>query len=102
MAAVVVMPLIKLKMVFAPRKPAATRGTEGAIVTKAPIVAMFVASKEELTKCFAGIARGREDMRPASLRKATTDPVNVIPPTEKIRSRNYPTEKEYSPMRTPR
>ena len=81
-AAVVVMPLMKLSIVFAPRNPAATMGTDGAIVTKAPIVAMFVARRVEFTKCFAGIDNGREDTRPASLRNATIEPVNVMPPAK--------------------
>ena len=54
-AAVVVKPLMKLRIVFAPRNPAATRGAEGASVTNAPIVAMLVASRDELTKCLAGM-----------------------------------------------
>ena len=72
--------MIKLSRVFAPRKPAATRGAEGAIVMKAPMEAMLVANNEELTKCLAGMWNGRDDMRPASLRNATTEPVKVIPP----------------------
>ena len=80
MAAVVVKPLMKLSRVFAPRKPAATRGACGAIVTKAPIEAILVAKSDEFTKCFAGSVIGRDDMRPASFRNATTEPVKVIPP----------------------
>lgn len=50
------------------------------MVRNAPIVAMFVPSRVELTTCFPGMTLGLEDIRPASFLKATTEPVNVIPP----------------------
>ena len=74
--------MMKLRTVLAPRKPAAMRGAVGAMVMKAPIDAMLAPSKVEFTMCFAGIATGLDDIRPASLRNATTDPVNVIPPIQ--------------------
>lgn len=80
MAAVVVNPFKKLRIVLAPKKLAATRGVDGAIAMKPAIVRAFAPSREPLTKCFPGSTKGFEDMRPANLRKATTDPVNVTPP----------------------
>lgn len=79
-AAVVVKPLMKLSTVFAPRKPAATRGAEGAMAKNAPIDAMFAPSNELLIRCFAGSAIGLDDIFPASFKNATMEPVNVIPP----------------------
>ena len=79
-AAVVVYPFKKLRTVFAARHPAATNGAPGAILTNAPILARFAPSREELMICLPGRMRGREDIFPASLRKATMDPVNVTPP----------------------
>jgi len=45
------------------------------------MVATFNPRREEFRKCRGpGILIGFEDMRPASLRKATTEPVKVTPP----------------------
>jgi hypothetical protein len=56
-------------------------GEPGAITRKVPIVATLRPRREELRKCRGpGILIGFEDMRPASLRKATTEPVKVTPP----------------------
>lgn len=79
-AAVVVKPLMKLKTAFAPRKPAATIGTDGAIVTKAAMDAMFAPNKELLMRCFPGRVSGLDDMRPANFKNATMEPVKVTPP----------------------
>lgn len=79
-AAVVVYPFVKLRAAFAARAPAAIIGLPGAMVTKAPIVATFVASKPELRKCRPGKTLGLEDIRPPSFKNATMEPVKVIPP----------------------
>lgn len=50
------------------------------MVTNAPIVPALAASRDALIRCRPGSIVGREDMRPASLRNATIEPVNVIPP----------------------
>lgn len=71
---------MKLSKAFAPRKPAATIGTLGADVTNAAIVAMLVANSPPLMICRPGRASGLEDIFPASLKKATMEPVNVTPP----------------------
>ena len=56
-------------------------GEPGARVRKAPIVAMLAPRRELLTRWRGpGMRIGFEDMRPASLRKATTEPVKVTPP----------------------
>jgi len=56
-------------------------GEPGAMARKVPIVAILRPRSEELRKCRGpGILIGFEDMRPASLRKATTEPVKVTPP----------------------
>lgn len=73
-------PLMKLSKALAPRKPAATTGTLGADVMNAAMVAMFVAKSPLLIIWRPGRARGLEDIFPASLKKATMDPVNVTPP----------------------
>ena len=73
-------PLMKLSKALAPRKPAATTGTLGADVTNAAMVATFVAKSPLLMIWRPGRARGLEDIFPASLKKATMDPVNVTPP----------------------
>jgi hypothetical protein len=58
-------------------------GEPGAKARKVPIVAMLAPRREELTRCRGpGILIGFDDMRPASLRNATTDPVNVTPPKD--------------------
>lgn len=79
-AAVVVYPLMNDRAVLADRHAAAMAGAPGAMVTKAPIVPALAASNDELMRCLPGRTVGREDIRPASLRKATSEPVNVIPP----------------------
>lgn len=79
-AAVVVNPFTKLSTVLAERAMAATTGAPGAIVTKAPMVPAFAASRLELIKCRPGRDNGREDIFPASFMKATMLPVNVMPP----------------------
>lgn len=80
MAAVVVYPLVKLSAVLAAKAAAAIMGLPGAMVIKAPMVAALEASKPALMAWRPGKILGREDTRPASLRKATMDPVNVMPP----------------------
>jgi hypothetical protein len=79
-AAVVVNPLIKLRAAFVAKKAAATSGAVGAAERKPAIVRAFAPRSELLTKCRLGNIKGLEDMRPASLRKATIEPVKVIPP----------------------
>lgn len=76
-------PLIKLSAALAARAPAAIMGAPGAIVRKAPNVAVLAANNPVLRICRPGITLGREAMRPASLRNATIDPVNVTPPCAK-------------------
>lgn len=51
------------------------------MVTKAPIVATLLPSRLVLIKCLPGSNIGRDDIRPASFRKATIEPVKVTPPT---------------------
>ena len=65
---------------FAPKHVAAMAGDAGAIVTKAPIVAILLPSKVELITCRPGRIVGRDDMRPANFMKATIEPVKVTPP----------------------
>jgi hypothetical protein len=86
MAEVVVNPFRKLSTVFAPRQVAAIKGAPGAMVTNAPIVAMFAPRSDELMRCLPGRMVGVDLMRPASFKKATIDPVNVTPP---IRTPKY-------------
>jgi hypothetical protein len=98
-AAVVVYPFRKLSMVLEPRHAAAIAGAPGAIETNAPMVAMFAPSNEELTKCLPGKILGLDDIRPASLRKATIEPVKVTPPIQVSQVRRvlkifYETKKE--------
>lgn len=81
MAAVVVYPFKKLSIVFAPKQVAAIAGDAGAMDRKALIVNIFPPSKLELITWRPGRIFGLDDMRPASLRKATIDPVKVTPPT---------------------
>jgi hypothetical protein len=81
-AAVVVYPFKKLSRVFAPRQAAAIPGLAGAKVTNAPIVATLVPSKVELRRCRPGRTSGLDDMRPASFKNATIEPVKVTPPIE--------------------
>lgn len=80
MAAVVVNPLIKLRIALAPRKEAATTGVVGAIAKKPAIVSALAPNSELLIKCFPGSAKGFDDILAASFKKATMDPVKVIPP----------------------
>lgn len=44
------------------------------------MVAALAVRIPPFTKCLAGIANGLDDMRPASFKNATIEPVNVIPP----------------------
>lgn len=81
MAEVVVYPFKKLSAVFAPKQVAAMAGDAGPMDRKAPIVNILPPSKLELITCRAGRILGLDDIRPASLRKATIDPVKVTPPT---------------------
>jgi hypothetical protein len=75
-------PLAKLSAVFADKQTAATAGAPGAMVKNAPMVPALAASRLELIKCLPGRIVGREDILPASLRNATIEPVNVMPPTD--------------------
>jgi hypothetical protein len=80
MAAVVVNPLMKLSNAFAPRNVAARSGVAGAILRKPAMVSALAPNSELFTRCRLGKSKGLDAMRPASLKKATIDPVNVIPP----------------------
>lgn len=55
-------------------------GDPGAMATKAPMVPTLAASMPELTMWRPRKSSGREDILPASLRKATMEPVKVMPP----------------------
>jgi hypothetical protein len=44
------------------------------------MVATLVAKRVEFMTCLPGSMSGLEDILPASLRKATIEPVNVMPP----------------------
>lgn len=83
MADVVVNPFKKLSTVLPAKHAAATAGAPGAIVMKAPIVAILAPRRDVLIRCRPGSTKGFDDIRPASLRAATTEPVKVIPPIEK-------------------
>ena len=85
MAAVVVYPLMKLSTVLAPRKDAATTGVVGIIDKKPAMVNTFAPNRELFTKCPPGSARGLDDIRPASFKNATIEPVNVIPPVKIVK-----------------
>ena len=80
-AAVVVYPFKKLRTAFPARHPAAINGAPGAMVINVPIVAIL-RPKRELLRAWRGPGSliGFEDMRPASLRNATIEPVKVTPP----------------------
>ena len=80
MAEVVVKPLRKLRIVFAPRHVAAIIGDPGAIVKNAPIDATFAPRSDVFTRCFPGRTTGEDFTRPASFRNATIEPVKVTPP----------------------
>ena len=79
-AAVVVYPLIKLKTAFVPRNPAARTGVTGAIDRKPAMDSALAPKSELLIRCRRGSIKGLEDMRPANFKKATIDPVKVMPP----------------------
>jgi hypothetical protein len=79
-AAVSVYPLMKLSKAFKPKYPAATAGTAGAATKNPPMAARFTPIRELLMRWRPGRVSGRDDIFPASLRKATIDPVNVTPP----------------------
>jgi hypothetical protein len=92
---------MKLRAVLAARAPAAIRGAPGAMVTKALMVAMLAVSSPELRMCLPGRMVGLEDTLPASLRKATMEPVKVMPPAYVSRC-VYQGYRKDLPMRTPR
>lgn len=71
---------MKLRTALAPKKEAATIGVEGMCVRKPVIVAALAPKSAVLIRCFPGSAKGLLDIFAASLRKATIEPVNVIPP----------------------
>jgi len=79
-AAVVVYPLMKLRIALVHKKPAARAGVAGAIERKPTMETVFAPKSELLIRCRRGSTRGLEDMRPANFKKATIDPVKVIPP----------------------
>ena len=81
-AAVRLYPFMKLRMVLAPRNPAARAGVAGAIERKPAIESILAPKSELLIRCRWGRTNGLEDMCPANFMKATIDPVNVIPPDE--------------------
>ena len=85
MAAVVVYPLMKLNTALVPRNDAATIGVVGAIDKKPAIVSAFAPRSVLLTKCFPGNIKGFDDMRAASFKNATIEPVKVIPPEKEKR-----------------
>ena len=74
---------------LAPRHAAAIIGAPGAIAIKAPMVPTLAARRDEFTMCRPGRTSGLEDMRPASLRKATTEPVKVTPPIDMLLTQFY-------------
>lgn len=80
MAAVVVYPLMKLSTALVPRNEAAMIGVAGAIDKKPTIVSAFAPRSVLLIRCFPGNAKGFDDMRAASFKNATIEPVKVIPP----------------------
>ena len=71
---------MKLSTVLAPKYAAATRGTVGAAERNAPMVNTFAPNRVELITWRPGSMSGLDDMRPASFRNATIEPVNVTPP----------------------
>lgn len=90
-AAVVVYPFKKLKNALPAKHPAAISGAPGAIAKNVPKVATLRPSSEVLRACRGpGILIGFEDIRPASFRKATIEPVKVTPP---IKTPRYPETK---------
>jgi hypothetical protein len=96
---------MKLRIVLAPKKEAATMGVEGTVVRKPAIVAALAPKSVLLIKCFPGNARGLLDILAASLRNATTEPVNVIPPDihqSAYIEANRPSCAIHIPMTTPR
>ena len=105
MAAVVVKPFKKLSTVLVPRHAAAIIGAPGAMATKAPIVPTLAASSDEFIRCRPGSCKGFEDIRPASLRNATTEPVNVTPPRNGLDDEVKESQQHRRwdlPMRTPK
>tara|TARA_R110002060_G_scaffold46119_2_gene57378 strand:+ start:432 stop:854 length:423 start_codon:yes stop_codon:yes gene_type:complete len=99
MAAVVVYPFKKLRTAFPARQHAAMIGDPGAMTRNVPIVAALRPRREELSAWRGpGSLMGLDDIRPASFRKATTDPVKVTPP---MRTPRYPATRcrvEMSPI----
>jgi hypothetical protein len=71
---------MKLKTALRPRNPAAMAGVAGAMERKPAIETALAPKSELLIRCRCGRIKGLEDMRPANFKKATMDPVKVIPP----------------------
>ena len=69
---------------------------------KVPIVARLVPRRVLFTMCRPGRTSGRDDMRPASFKNATIEPVNVTPPTKSKLVDVYSDLPGILPMRTPR
>ena len=84
-AAVVVNPFKKLRIVLAPRKEAAIKGVVGVMAMNPAMVIAFAPRRDILIRCFPGRTRGLVVIRAASFRKATIEPVNVIPPVQKAK-----------------
>jgi hypothetical protein len=84
-AAVVVYPLMKLSTALVLRNAAAITGVVGAIDKKPAIVSAFAPRSVPLIKCFPGSIKGFDDMRAASFKNATIEPVKVIPPEKRKR-----------------
>jgi hypothetical protein len=74
---------MKLKIALAPRKDAATTGVVGAIAKKPAIVSTLAPKSELLIRCFPGSIKGFDDILAASFKKATIEPVKVMPPMMK-------------------
>ncbi len=77
---VVVKPLIKLSRALAPRYEAATSGVPTPMERNPAIVTAFAPRREALMRCLPGKLSGLEDILPANLKNATSEPVKVIPP----------------------
>lgn len=101
-AAVVVYPLMKLRTALVQRNAAAVAVVAGAIERKPAMERRFAPNKELLIRCRLGSIRGLDDMRPASFKKATMDPVNVIPPARRESQQQQGVFTLSLPMSTPR
>jgi hypothetical protein len=84
-AAVVVYPFRKLNKVLAPKNDAATAGVLGSELKKPAIVATLAVKRPVLIKCLPGKFKARLDILAANFKKATIEPVNVIPPTSRVK-----------------